>query len=373
MKFSISIDELRDSISVVTRALTNRSTVQILEGILFEAKDNKLTLRASDNIITITDEIAVTVEEDGSCVVPGKLINDLVRRLPSGIGRISVSDSMQMRINAGRSRTTISCKSADLYPDIPDVDTTNEILLPQNLIKAMIEKTSFAVSSDPNRPVLQGGFFEAKDNMLNFVTVDGFRMGYIKNKINYEGSRIAAIIPGKTMDEIAKLMAVEENVPPASFSFGEKQMMLKIGTTTLYSVLINGEYIDYNAIIPRSSATDIVVKKEELADCIERAGLMAQQNKNKLVVFSITDEGVRITSTSESGDAEETCEISEKTGNDLVIAFNVMYLTNIMRVIESENIHLKLNTPVSPCVIVSGDKEEAEEYLYLVLPVRISA
>lgn len=368
MKFNCMSQDLIASLQIATRALSVRSPQPILEGVLLETCDEGLQLTASDGTFTIITRVKAEVEVEGACVMPGRLFNEVVRKMPEGEVSAILSRAYMMTLKCRGSRTNIAGQSADAYPRVETTGEMTEITLPQNMIKDMIQRTSFAVPVEDPRPVLLGGCFNMRNGQIDMVGLDGFRLAMRTSRVSDTESTVKSIIPLKSLEEIAKLMSDSEDAMVTLY-FSKNQLMVDLGVTTLYTSLIDGEFIDYRRVLPKTFGTEIITSREEFSRCVDRASLMAREGKNNLIKFTVEGDKLYITSNSEVGDVFEEMDVSN-SGNDIVIAFNVKYLMEIIRVISGDEIAIKFGTPVSPAVISPAN---GDDFTYLVLPVRISA
>ena len=368
MKFNCLSQDLIASLQIATRALSVRSPQPILEGVLLEACEDGLQLTASDGTFTIITRMKADVEVEGACVMPGRLFNEVVRKMPQGEVSAILSRSFMLTLKCCGSRTNIAGQSADSYPRLETSGEMTQITLPQSLIKDMIQRTSFAIPVEDPRPVLLGGCFNMQNGQIDMVGLDGFRLAMRTARVSDTESAMKSIVPLKSLEEIAKLMSDSDDAM-VTMHFSKNQMMVELGETTLYTSLIDGEFIDYRRVIPKTFNCEILANREEFARCVDRASLMAREGKNNLIKFNVEGDKLYITSNSEVGDVLEEMDVSNK-GSDIVIAFNVKYLSEIIRVINGDEILVKFGNAVSPAVISPAD---GDDFTYLVLPVRISA
>ena len=365
MQFTCSTKSLIEALQIATKALSNRTTNQILEGVLLETDSEQLTITCSDERITIVTSIDANVSQPGRGVVPGKLFSDIVRRLPDETVDIKMDNRFVFTIRSASSRMNISGQDADLFPRLPKMDDEREISLPQDMLRDMITKTEFAIAQDDMREVLTGCLLEVRGGDAIMVALDGFRLAMIKNACADVTSSMSAIIPGRAVSDIGKLLKDGED-DFCVLSFEKNRLHINLMGTDIYVVLIEGEYIDYRRILPNQFATRVVAELEPMRRAVERAALIARESSNNRVRFVIEDGRMNIESNSEIGDVHEEMEV-EQQGGDITITFNVKYMQDVMRIIESDRIELNMNTHVTPCVITPVDNRD---YLHLVLPVR---
>ena len=368
MRFKCTAAALIDGLQIAVKALPSRTPNQILEGVLIETEMNEVILTCSDERITIVTRIEAQVEEQGRGVVPGKLFNEVVRRLSDGDIDISMNDRFVFTVRGSGSRTNISGQDADLYPSLPQMDNEREISLPQDMLKDMIQKTEFAIAVEDMREVLTGCLLEIAGGDVTMVALDGFRLALRRAKCSDVLEKFSAIIPGRAVGDIGKLLS-EDPEAFAHLSFGGNKLHIRLEKTEIFVILVEGEYVQYRQILPPRFATRVVVDLDPFRKGIDRAALIAREGNNNLLILKIAGGEMAIESHSQIGDVYEKLEVQQE-GADLNIAFNVKYLTDVVRFIDSDQIEINLNTAITPCIITPvGDPD----YVHLVLPVRTGA
>ena len=365
MQFTCSTSKLIEALQIATKALANRTTNQILEGVLIETDMEELTLTCSDERITIITRIPADISEPGRGVVPGKLFSEIVRRLPDDTVDIRMDNRFVFTIRSASSRTNISGQDADLFPRLPKMDDEREIALPQDMLRDMIQKTEFAIAQDDMREVLTGCLLEIGGGDVTMVALDGYRLALRRAKCSDVLERFSAIIPGRAVGDIGKLLSDDEEAF-AQLSFGGNKLHIKLENTEIYVILIEGEYVQYRQILPKAFATRVEVELDPFRRCIDRAALIAREGSNNLIMLRIEGGSMVIEAHSQIGDVREELPTRQE-GADLSIAFNVKYLTDVVRFIDGDSIELNLNNAVSPCIVTPvGDSD----YVHLILPVR---
>ena len=370
MKFECSALELLGGLVNATRALSSRPPMPILEGVLLTAQDDEVELLCSDGSLSIKCTVQATVSQPGCVVLPGKLLTDVVRKLPEGTASFSMNDKRVLTIRCAQSRFTITGSAPDEFPQMKDIVNTHALHFSQKKLREMISRVTFAIALQESRQALTGCLMEITPDELRLVGLDGFRLAmqrYHDNFVLPDGvDKISAIVPGRVMNELAHIMD-DDGEAMATFHFDRTHMMVVIGSTTVVTSLLAGEYINYRQILPTAWLTRITVKRRELQDAIERASLMAKEGKNNLIRMKAAQDELTITSMSELGDVFEKLD-AHLEGENIEIAFNARYISDVIRNVDEECCTLCMNTNVSPCVIAPLD---GDSYLYLVLPVRV--
>lgn len=370
MKFECSAQELLKGLVNATRALSSRPAMQILEGVLFHAEDDQLELLCSDGSLSIKSTVKARVDRPGEVVLPGKLITDIVRKLPEGVVSFTMNDKLSVTVRCAQSRSTVTGMAADEFPRMKDLIHTHGLHFPQRKLADMIGKVTFAIALQESRQALTGCLMEVTRDELRLVGLDGFRLAiqrYHDTFVLPEGKDVVkAIVPGRVMNEISHILA-DDGEAMATFHIDPTHMMVVMGATTLVTSLLAGEYINYQQILPTAWRTRVTVQRRPFQDAVERASLMAKEGKNNLILMKTEKECLRITSMSELGDVLEELDANLE-GDGIEIGFNARYISDVIKNIDEDCCTLCMNSNVSPCVIAPM---EGDAYLYLVLPVRV--
>ncbi|MDD3334850.1 MAG: DNA polymerase III subunit beta [Eubacteriales bacterium] len=369
MKFECSAQDLVYGLVNATRALSARPAMQILEGVLVRTEEDGVNLLCSDGSLSIRSFVKADIKEAGEVVLPGRLLTEIVRKLPEGIASFSMNDNMAVSIRCGQSRSTITGMAVDEFPEMKDLINTHALHFPQKKLRDMISKVTFAIAIQESRQALTGCLMEVTKEELRLIGLDGFRLALQRMHDTFvlpEGKdEVKAIIPGRVMNELTHIMDDDNGM--CTFHIDSTHLMAVIGNTTLVTSLLAGEYINYRQILPTAWLSRVTVKRKELQDSIERASLMAKEGKNNLIRMKATQNNLKITSNSEMGDVLEDLD-AHLEGEDIEIAFNARYISDVIKNVDEECCTLCMNTSVSPCVICPLD---GDSYLYLVLPVRV--
>lgn len=364
MKVICSKEHLMEGINTVQKAVSTKSTMPILEGILLEAF-NEFKLTGNDLEIGIESYVEADIKTQGSIVLNSKMFGDIVRRLPDSEVLIEVSSNDSVIIECENSHFELKGIPSDTYPALPSIEKNDAFIIKQKTARDMIRQTLFAVSIDDNRPILTGSLLECKDNYVTFVSIDGYRLALRKSEIENESPNFSVVIPGKTLNEIVKILQpVDEEI---SIYSTQNQILFDIGKCKVVSRLLEGEYLNYNSIIPKDFETKVRVKNKEILSSLERASLITAEEKKYPVKFNIMDEKIIISSNTEIGAVREEVRV-DITGNRLDIGFNPRYFIESLRVIEDEEIDIYFTSSIGPCTIRPIDKDD---YAYMILPVRV--
>ena len=364
MNFICSKQKLLEGISIVTKAITGKTTMPILEGIYLNATNEGLTLIGSDMDVSIETKVEAEVFNQGSIVVDAKIFSEIIRKLPNSEIKIEITENDLIQITCEKSLFNLVFMNSSEYPELPNINEELTVEVPQNLLKNMIKGTSFAIAQDETRPILQGILFEVKDKKLNLVALDGYRLAVRSELLNIDDN-IEVVIPGKTFNEVSKIL--EDNEDIVKITFTANHILFNINNTKIISRLLDGKYVNYLSLLPQEYKLVVEVKKQELQNGIERASLMAKDGNSNLVRLDIHEDNLIITSNSQLGKVREELNINLQ-GDELEIAFNSRYLLDVLKNMEEEDVIIELTSSVTPCVIKGKNMNNAK---YLVLPVRI--
>ena len=368
MKFSCEKALIQAAISTTSRAVSPKSSIPALEGILLEAgSDLRLTgYNLETGIRTI---VPADIREEGTLVLGARLFGEIVRKLPDDIVTFQ-SENYMVNIKCGMSEFNILGTDPEEFPELPTVEYQNSLILPQSRLKAMISQTLFAVSDNESRPIHTGSLFEVDSNGLTIVSVDGYRLALRHEAIDKkEGAEtFSFVVPGAALSEVEKICSdVDE---PASVTQGARHVMFKVGDTMLVSRRLEGEFLAYRQAIPRNNTIHVEGETRALLSSIDRVSLIIS-DKLKSPLRCVFDSNLlKISTKTAIGDAYDECPLSGD-GGGLEIGFNNKYLMDALKAAPADKVRLELTTGVSPCVILPTEGEE--NFLYMVLPVRLKA
>lgn len=369
MHISMNAQELLEGLLTVTRALAPRSAKQILEGVLMETNEEGITLTCSDGSLVIKSLILGDVKEPGRAVLPGRLFTELTRKLPGGEVSIKVGDNHAASIRCMSYKSNLSGMNAMEYPEMPESNKEMTVSIPQNKLKEMINRVVFSIATDESRQILTGCLLEVTRNEARLVALDGFRLAMQTVEMSFtlpdHMESFKAVIPGRVLNEMSKVLADEEET--CDLYFDNNRMQAVFGNTVLNTVLLAGEYIDYRKILPASFKTMAVVNRNSVLNAIDRASLMAREGKTNTIRLSFTEGNLAISSNAEMGDVLEDMD-AKLEGDPIDIAFNAKYITDVIRNTAEEELSMRFNSNVSPCIVTPT---QGNDFLYLVLPVRV--
>lgn len=357
--------DLSIATSQVIKAISNKTTNPILEGIKITTENDSLKLSATDLELAIEKTIRAEIMEEGEVVIPGRFFSDFIRKLTNEKINLETNDKNQLKINYTDSESFIQCYDALEFPNLKIINDGDFFVITQRDLKTLINRSIFSTAVDDTRPILKGCLFEIKNDSIKSIGLDGYRLAYITKPLVSSNVETNIVVPAKSLNEIWKFL--EDSDENVKVYIQKNFLMVEIDSTKIITRLIEGDFINYNQIIPKDFTTSLVINKSVFEEAIERTSVLSRVDKNNLVKFEIKDKILTLTSNSDIGNIKENIGISLK-GNDLTIAFNSRYFSECLRTINDEAIKISFNTPSSPCIITPS---EGDDYLFLILPVRI--
>ncbi|MGA8969393.1 MAG: DNA polymerase III subunit beta [Pseudolabrys sp.] len=372
MKVTVERAELLKSLGHVHRVVERRNTIPILANVLVKADRGKLSLKATDLDLEVTDSTAAEVSPGGSTTVPAHMFYEIVRKLPEGSQIVleGSGDRAVLSLRAGRSRFTLQTLPESDFPDLAAGEMSHSFKLPAADLKRLIDKTQFAISTEETRYYLNGIYLHtagtAKSGMLRAVATDGHRLAQVELPLPQGAAGMPGIIvPRKTVGEVQRLVETGEGDVTVELSAGK--IRFTIGNVVLTSKLIDGTFPDYARVIPVNNDKSLVVDKKDFEAAVDRVSTVSSE-RGRAVKLSITGGRLVLSVTNpDSGSATEEIEV-EYDADPLDIGFNSRYLLDIAAQIEGEVAVLKLADPGSPTLIQDKDAKGA---LYVLMPMRV--
>ena len=369
MKFICEREKLLKAINSVVRGVASKTTMPILEGILIQTNDNEIKLTTYDLEIRIEYVIESEVEEQGNTVVNAIMFSEIIRKLPDTQISITLNENNLLVIECEGSLYKLATMNPEEFPELPKINIESSIQLDQKTLKSMIRKTIFAVSIEENRPIFTGCLFAINDNKLNVVAVDGFRLAWTSNFLENKSSDFKAVIPGKTLNEVNKIIL--DSYDFIKIGVSKNQALFEMENCKIVTRLLDGEFLNYKSVIPQNWETRIRVNRRDIQECFERVSLISasstEKEKKYPVKINIEVGKITISCTNQTGDAKEELFI-ETEGKDLEAGFNPKYFLDALKVIDDEEIFINFGTSISPCII---KPIENEDYTYMILPIRM--
>ena len=369
MKFVCEKDNILKAINSVTKAVAVRTTMPILEGILIQTNDNEVKFTTYDLELGIEYIINCNVQEQGSTVVNSIMFSEIIRKLPDSDIKITLNENNLLVIECEGSLYKLATMNPEEFPELPKINIENSLEIEQNSLKEMIRKTIFAVSTEENRPIFTGCLFEIKNNRLNVVAVDGFRLAWKTKMLQQQVNDFSAVIPGRSLNEINKIIL--DSFDTIKIGVAKNQALFEMENCKIVTRLLDGEFLNYSSVIPSTWETRIRVDKNSIQDCFERVSLISsssiEKEKKYPVKVTIDIGKVTISCTNQTGDAKEEMYVTTE-GQNLEAGFNPKYFLDALRAIDDQEIFVNFGTSISPCII---KPVEEGDYTYMILPIRM--
>lgn len=364
MKFRCERDVLVEALGIAGRAVSGRSSLPGLSGIRAQLQGDQLTLTGSDLDLTISTTVTVSGESDGVSVIPARLASDIVRAVQPGAVEFG-AEAESLTIRAGRSEFSIRLISGDEFPQLSGLDDVEPVSLASDQLAAALKQVVLAASSDDSRPILTGVLLAAESDGIRLVATDSYRLAMrdvSQVSVLAEGQDV--LIPGRALGELNRVLAQDGQV---SLRLGHNEASFEVGSVTLVTRLIEGDFPNYRGLIPDVHPNALTVNREELLDALRRVKLLARESTP--IKIEMSDDGMELIAvTQDVGTARESLE-STYVGTNLTIAFNPQYLLEGVEVAPGDEVTLHTIDELKPAVLRAIG---VEDFLYLLMPVRVS-
>jgi DNA polymerase III subunit beta len=365
-------ENLARGLSVVSRAVSSRSTLPVLANVLLKTEDAGLKLTATNLEIGITYWVPGKVETDGSTTVPAKLLTDLVGSLPTGDRvDLELGAGETLHIRCGRFESQVKGIDADEFPAIQTAGERPTTRIAQNVLRRALAETAFAAASDEARPILTGVLAKFEGDQVTLAAADNYRIAVKTIPILDPVPETSVVIPARALSELARVLADVDDPVDVILAGARNQVLFHLDGVDLVSRLIDGQFPNYQQVLPSGHTTRAILDREELLRAVRPAALIAHESANivKLQIDADGDAGITVSASAEVGDHVGAVE-AEVEGDGTTIAFNARYLADVLTNVDAERFILELNGPLSPGVFRPvGD----EQYVHVVMPVRTTS
>jgi len=364
MKIKTEKEALFKATQILQNVISVKTTLPILSNILIETQKEKIFMAATDLDVGISLNLPVDVIEEGSITVPAKRFFDIVRDLPEGPVEITVRKNNSISIESQKCFFKLMGLPKEEFPKLPKLHEKETISLNQGLLKNMLNLTSFAVSRDETRYILNGVFLVVKDKKLRLVATDGRRLALIEKEIELPSEfKKEATIPIKATQELIRNLQEEGLI---KIVFGEKQISFQFGNMTLVSRLVEGQFPNYEQVIPRESKEKITINRERFLWATKRVSILTSPDSQSIKIDIFKDKLIFSKNSPDMGEAKEEIDIEHK-GTEFSVGFNPQYLMDALKNLKDQDVCVELTGPESPGIIrAQGD------YVYIVLPMQLS-
>ena len=363
LKMKCEKNVLFDAVNIVLKAVPQKTTMDILNCILITANEGEFKLLSNDMEMSIeTKSVSADVETPGGVAVDAKLFGEFLKSLPDGEVSLVCSDNNLVKIKSGKTEFKLMGQNEDIFPKAEEFDTNSQLTIESKVLKDMIRKTIFSVSADTSRPIFTGELFKVEKKVFTVVSADIYRISQVSVPVEMDAKE-SFIIPAKTLGELMKIIPEESEEIKVFLS--DNLVSFETSKFNMVSRLIAGDFIDYKRVFPKEANTEIKINRNDILRSLERASILAKEDKKNPVKLEITSDNISITSNTGISDFYEEISIESK-GDDVTIGFNPRYIIEALRAIDEEEVTMEFTSPLSPCVI-TGDKDSK----YMVLPLKL--
>ena len=372
MEITVSKSDLLKELTATQGVVERQTTIPILSNFLFEAADGKLTITATDLDLSLKTSCAAKVKKEGSCTIPARKLYDYVKLLPDGEISIKLMENHWVQIKSGRSNTKMVGMARANFPALPSFPDSTAINLPAGILKTLIAKTIFSISSEESRYTLNGSLMVMKAESIAMVATDGHRLAWIENstaKFSTVSGEMKTLVPKKAMAELNSLLQNSE-VDSVEFAKDDSTLFFRVGGRVLTSRQLTGQFPNYEAVLPRDNNKSIALRSAELTSAIQRVSQFADERSGAIRLKLEKGELKLSSSSAESGESEDSLEVAYD-GDSMTIGFNSIYLLDFLKVAGDGGVRLELKDSQSAGQLRPEEPGEGFKYRYIVMPMRI--
>lgn len=367
MKITCNKNELNNALQIVTRAVANKPQTPILSGIFLRAENNTLELQATNYEIGLVARIEAEIEEPGELTTAGRYFQEVVRKLPGDNVSIAIApDENIVHIQSNMAKFTLLSMNAAEFPVLKPLETDVSFSIKDNILRDLIKKTVFACSTDDSRPVFTGCSLEVTENKVTMAATNTHRLSVKSEMLNEDIGNIKVIIPSRILQELVHNMS--SDIPTdVKIACTYNQISFSFDNLYMTSRLIEGQFPNYQGVIPPEFATHVTVDTAAFNAAVDRISLISRSGVYNIIKLDFAENQIHITSNNpEIGNAEEYIP-AEIDGPDIAIAFNAQYIIDVLKIIDTKTCRIGLNQPLSPASI---QEAESDSFVYVVTPVR---
>lgn len=366
MKFTIMRQNLHSGLAAVSASIPTKTTLPVLSNILFEAKDDGVWMSGTDLDVAVRVKALADVKEPGSLTAPGKKLQEITRELPDQTVEVSTRGE-QIELKCGRSHFKLNGLPADEFPTIPEVDFSKGVTVPGKDLNGLIHHTSFAVSTEESRPILNGVLWELRDGEMKMVATNGHRLARMGIKVESTGTpSVDFIVPPAALAQVQRLFKDDDMLEVARSG---NHLGFRANSTEVYTRLIEGSYPNYDQVIPRDNDKVATIVKKDLEAAVRRMAVVASDQTHRIRLKFEPGRLHLNVLTPDLGEGHDEIEI-EYEGDEIEIGFNANYLLEVLRYMPSDEVKVAFKAPEQAATVEpAGD--DAADYLCLVMPLRL--
>jgi DNA polymerase-3 subunit beta len=368
MRFTISREKLQEGLAAVVASIPAKTTLPVLANILVETTEKGIRLSGTDLDIAVSTEVAADVETTGAITIPAKKLSEIARELPPSLVKIAAVGEQRITLDCGRSHFKILGLPRDEFPNFPTVRFNESWRIRSGDLQKLISHTSFAVSTEESRPILNGVLWELKPELMRMVATNGHRLAKMEVPIKSSGAPAAElIVPSKALEQIRRLFPADEELEIAR---GDNHLGFRSPFTSIFTRLIEGPYPNYDQVIPKDNDRIAIADKIALTSALKRMSVIASDQTHR-IRLSFNSGMLRFSvQTPDLGEATDELAV-RYTGDQLDIGFNASYLLEILRYIPTEEVKLTFKAPERAATVEPEGWDDPATYLCLVMPLRL--
>ena len=363
IRFTTNQRDLQNALAIATRAVSQRTTMPILECVLLEASQGRITVTGNDMQKGIETSTVADIEEGGTIAVNAKMFFEIVKRLSNSTISFTADENNIITIKSGKSKFQLAGQSGDEFPRLDDIKSDGEFVVTESVLRDMINRTIFATSTNESNQIMTGELFDVVGDSLRVVAIDGHRIAIRKEILDRDYGTMSVIIPKETLSEISRILS-DDAGSDVSIRYSMNHVMFQFGDVRAVSRLIDGKYYDIDKLLSNQCSTKISVRNAEMQKSMERSLLFIKEGAKTPIIVNITDGEMNLSINTQTGSFNESIEI-QKEGQDLEIGFNPKFVSDALVAAGDEVVTIYLSNGKAPCFI----KDEDESYNYAVLPV----
>ena len=366
MKIICPRNELLAGVNTVSKAVSYKTTMDILQCILIEAYNGQIRFTANDTELGIETMVEGEIVEPGKIALESKIFSEIVKKSPDSEIVIETEENGKTNIECEQIHCSIMGKIGDDFTTLPEISQENVVEISQFHLKEMIGQTIFSISDNENNKLMTGELLKVKGDRFSLTSLDGHRISVRNMQLGQTYQDVEVIVPGKTLQEVSKILPgdAEEMV---QMYITDKHILFVFGQTKVVSRLLRGKFYNIDQMLSTDYETRITVNKMDFLRCLDRASLFTRESEKKPIILKIANDRMDILITSQIGSMKEQLML-HKEGKDLVIGFNPRFLVDALRAIDEEEVSIYLINSIAPCTF----RDEERTYLYLILPINVN-
>lgn len=370
MRISTSSEELLKALQTLSKGIPARSTLPILNCVLFEVENESVSLRSTDLEITICCKLEASIEQPGSAAIPLQTLMDITNEMPDTRITLSVDDDQRIELSTNTGVYDLMGKPVEEFPALPEVDNRKASGVESNVLKEIIRMTAFAISKDELKPALTGVLFRFEEKSLTAVATDGHRLvRYVRNDFESKEFSGDVIIPKKFLNLMNSLLTTIESV---QIWMGENNLTANVGSHSIFTRIIDERYPDFESVIPTDNDKDVLVERDALLSAVRRVSIFSNRSTNQIALEVLNDKAiVRTEDPEKASKAKEDIPV-KLNGDNITVGYNAAYLKDILMHLKSQNITIRLKSPISAGLILPDAQEPMSNITMLLMPIRLN-